>query len=62
MARSSSSARRYADAAFAIALRDGTIERWRRESAAAAETLGEERLARALTNPAVPLASRAELV
>ncbi|KRT64709.1 MAG: ATP synthase F1 subunit delta, F-type H+-transporting ATPase subunit delta [Chloroflexi bacterium CSP1-4] len=62
MARSSSSARRYADAAFAIALRDGTVEPWRRESAAAAATLGEERLARVLANPAVPLASRAELV
>jgi len=62
MARSSGSARRYADAAFAIALRDGTVEPWRRESAATAETLGEERLARVLANPAVPLASRAELV
>jgi F-type H+-transporting ATPase subunit delta len=62
MARSPSSARRYADAAFEIAGRDGTHESWRRETAAAAAALGEERLARALGNPALPMASRAELV
>ncbi len=62
MARSSSSARRYADAAFAIAQRDGTQETWRRETAAAAATLGEERLARVLGNPAMPMTGRAELV
>ena len=62
MARSSSSARRYADAAFEIAQRDDSVESWRRETAAAAAALGEERLARALRNPATPLASRAELV
>jgi F-type H+-transporting ATPase subunit delta len=62
MARSSSSARRYADAAFEIAQRDGTVETWRDETAGAAAALGEERLARALRNPALPLAARAELV
>jgi F-type H+-transporting ATPase subunit delta len=62
VARTSSSARRYADAAFQVAARDGTHETWRREMAAAAETLGEARIARALGNPALPIASRAELV
>ena len=62
MARSSSSARRYADAAFEIALRDGTVEGWRRDLDVAAATLAEERLAGALANPAIPLTSRAELV
>ncbi|HEY8199545.1 MAG TPA: F0F1 ATP synthase subunit delta [Candidatus Limnocylindrales bacterium] len=61
MVRSASSARRYADAAFEVALRDGTVEAWRRELASAAATLSEPRLARALANPAVPLELRAEL-
>jgi len=59
MARSSSSARRYADAAFEIALRDGTVDAWRRELAQAVATLSEPGLARALANPAVPLELRA---
>ena len=61
MVRSASSARRYADAAFEVALRDGTVEAWRRELASAATTLSEPGLARALANPAVPLELRAEL-
>ena len=61
MARTSSSARRYADAAFEIAVRDGTVDAWRRELAAAAATLSEPGLARALANPAIPLELRAEL-
>lgn len=61
MVRSASSARRYADAAFEVALRDGTVEAWRRELASAAATLSEPGLARALANPAVPLELRAEL-
>jgi F-type H+-transporting ATPase subunit delta len=62
MAGSSSSARRYADAAFEIGTRDGTLAAWRGELAAAAEALGEARLARALANPATALASRKELL
>jgi F-type H+-transporting ATPase subunit delta len=62
MARSSSSARRYADAAFQIATRDSTHETWRHETAAAADALGEARIARVLGNPALPIASRSELV
>jgi F-type H+-transporting ATPase subunit delta len=61
MARSSSSARRYADAAFEIAVRDGTVDAWRNELALAAATLAEPGLARALANPAVPLELRVEL-
>jgi F-type H+-transporting ATPase subunit delta len=62
MARSSSSARRYADAAFEIATRDGTLDAWRGELSAAATALGEARVAGALANPATPLASREELI
>jgi F-type H+-transporting ATPase subunit delta len=61
MARSSSSARRYADAAFEIAVRDGTVDAWRRDLAQAATTLSEPGLARALADPAIPLELRAEL-
>ena len=61
MARSSTSARRYADAAFEIAVRDGTVDAWRRELAQAAATLSEPGLAQALANPAIPLELRAEL-
>ena len=39
MARSTTAARRYAEAAFEIALRDGTVEAWRRELDQAAEVL-----------------------
>lgn len=62
MARSTSSARRYADAAFEVALRDGTIDGWRRELGEAAETLSDSGLARVLTHPAIPLERRVELV
>ena len=61
MARTSSSARRYADAAFEIAVRDGTVDIWRREMAQAAAKLSEPGLAQALANPAIPLELRAEL-
>jgi F-type H+-transporting ATPase subunit delta len=61
MARTSSSARRYADAAFEIAERDGTVDAWRRELALAAATFSEPSLARALANPAVPLELRVGL-
>jgi F-type H+-transporting ATPase subunit delta len=61
MARSTSSARRYADAAFEVAVRDGTVDDWRRELAQAATTLSEPGLARALADPAIPLEVRAEL-
>src|SRR6266566_363809 len=45
MARRDSAPRRYADAAFEIALRDGTVDTWRKEleAAAATSTAGEIR-------------------
>lgn len=58
MAGRDTAARRYAEAAFEVALRDGTVETWRSELDAAA-ALGEDvRLARTLANPAVPLETR----
>jgi F-type H+-transporting ATPase subunit delta len=58
MARRDSAPRRYADAAFEIALRDGTVETWRRELEAAAATSTEGELERVLANPAIPLDQR----
>ena len=58
MARRDSAPRRFADAAFEIALRDGTVETWRKELDAAAETTASEELQRVLANPAIPLEER----
>jgi F-type H+-transporting ATPase subunit delta len=58
MARRDTAPRRYADAAFEIGLRDGTVEVWRRELDAAAEMVGEEQLMHALASPALPLDQR----
>ena len=58
MARRDTAPRRYADAAFEIGLRDGTLEVWRRELDAAAEMVGEGPLMDALANPATPLDQR----
>jgi F-type H+-transporting ATPase subunit delta len=62
MARRSSAGRRYAEAAFEIALRDGTVDAWRTELEAAAAVLGDGTVARVLSNPAIPLEARAEVV
>jgi len=57
MAKRDSSPRRYAEAAFQIATRDGSIETWRRElELATAATNGE--LMAVLANPALPLEQR----
>ena len=58
MARRDSAPRRYADAAFEIALRDNTVEPWRRELDQAALTLEERGLEAVLANPALALDQR----
>jgi F-type H+-transporting ATPase subunit delta len=58
MARRQSAARRYAEAAFAVAMRDDTLDAWRRELDAAAAIVAEERIGRALANPSIPLETR----
>lgn len=62
MARQSSTARRYAEAAFEIALRDDTLAAWRRELDAAAEMSADPQLERLLDNPAIPLQARIQLL
>ena len=60
MARQSTAARRYAEAAFEIAVRDGTVDAWRRELDEAADVIVDPSIAEALHNPAVPTAMREE--
>jgi len=59
MAKRDSAPRRYAEAAFEIADRDDTIERWRRDlDEAAAELEADADLKTVLANPALPLDQR----
>ena len=60
MARRDTAPRRYADAAFEIALRDGTVEVWRRELDAAAEIAADPAVLGALASPAIPVDQRLE--
>jgi F-type H+-transporting ATPase subunit delta len=59
MARRDSTARRYAEAAFEVAMRDGTLADWRNELEVAAELAGDERALEVLANPAIPGERRA---
>jgi F-type H+-transporting ATPase subunit delta len=58
MARRKSAARRYAEAAFEVAVRDNAVEAWRNELDTAAAIVADERVGRALANPSVPLETR----
>jgi F-type H+-transporting ATPase subunit delta len=62
MARSAAAARRYAEAAFEVALADGTLDRWKEDLALAAETLARPEVAPVVHSPAVPLAERQAVV
>ncbi len=57
-----SSARRYAEAAFEIADRDGTLEGWLKDLETAATSLGEGEAAHLLANPAIAFDDRADVV
>jgi F-type H+-transporting ATPase subunit delta len=62
MAKRDSAARRYAEAAFQVAERDGTVDVWRRELGAAATIVGQAAIGRTLSNPAIPIETRATAV
>ena len=62
MAGNRSTARRYAEAAFEIAERDGTVDAWLDAFTASESLLAEPGLTRLLANPAVPVASRHALL
>lgn len=57
MARPTTASRRYAEAAFELASRDGSFAAWRRDLDALVEVLADPRLA-VLGSPAVPLVAR----
>lgn len=58
MARRETAARRYAEAAFEVAARDGSYARWRSELDAAGTIAAAPQVGRSLANPAVPLEQR----
>jgi F-type H+-transporting ATPase subunit delta len=58
MARPTTAARRYAEAAFDLASRDGAHDRWEKDLRTASELLADERVAAVVDNPAIPLADR----
>ena len=60
MAQRDTAARRYAEAAFEVAQRDGAVERWRAELDAAAAIAADEQVGRILANPAIALETRTE--
>jgi F-type H+-transporting ATPase subunit delta len=61
MARRETAARRYAEAAFEVATRDGTVEAWRAELDTAAAIGSDDRLGHLLANPAIALETRTEM-
>jgi len=58
MAQRDTAARRYAEAAFEVAQRDGTVEAWRAELDDAGTIAADETVGRSLANPAVALETR----
>lgn len=54
--------RRFAEAAFEIATRDGTVEEWRKDLGTACEVAGDAEAARAIDSPAVPFEVRRKAV
>jgi len=62
MARPAAAARRYAEAAFQVALAEGTLDRWQADLATAAEILGRPDVEPVVGSPAVPLGQRQAIV
>lgn len=60
--RRTTSARRYAEAAFELASAGDAEDAWARDLELAAGLLGDERVSRVLDNPSIPLSEREELV
>jgi F-type H+-transporting ATPase subunit delta len=58
MARRDTGPRRYAEAAFEVAMRDSTLERWRADLDMAASLAGDQRALDVLANPAIPIDQR----
>lgn len=58
MARRTTAARRYAEAAFELGRDDGSLEAWERDLAALAEALRNDELRRLIEHPAVAFADK----
>jgi F-type H+-transporting ATPase subunit delta len=61
MARPVAAARRYAEAAFQVALAEGQLDQWKADLATAAGMLGRPDVAPTVDNPAIPLAQRLDI-
>ncbi len=59
MARRESAARRYAEAAFQVAMRDDTLDTWRSDLELAVRIVGDQRALGVLASPAIPFDRRA---
>jgi F-type H+-transporting ATPase subunit delta len=62
MARVTTASRRYAEAAFELALRDGTLDAWRDDLRLAADLVSDERVARIVDNPSLPFTDRRDVL
>jgi F-type H+-transporting ATPase subunit delta len=62
VARPTTAARRYAEAAFELAKRDDALDKWRDDLRNANALLGEERVNRIVDNPALPFADRRRVI
>ena len=62
MARPTPAARRFAEAAFQVALRDDELDGWRDDLALAAEILGHPQVEPIVDSPAIPTADRLGVV
>ncbi len=62
MAGRATAVRRYAEATFELAQRDGTLDAWQADLRLAADLLKDERVLRIVDNPAVPRPDREALL
>ena len=62
MARRTAAARRYAEAAFELASRDGSADAWAHDLDVLAEIVADERVRAVLGNPAIARQQRADVV
>jgi F-type H+-transporting ATPase subunit delta len=62
MARPTTAARRYAEAAFQVAQRDDALDAWRDDLALAADMLGRPEVQPVVDSPAIPSAERVAVV
>ena len=62
MARPTTAARRYAEAAFSLAKEEDALDRWAADLAAASEVIAMPEAARIVGNPAIPLQARRDVI